>query len=425
MDEIALSLGMSPVEIRLINGYKRGSTTATGHILKNHDVTLQKVLKRAVKETDFTRKRKKSHKNAWIIKTANQNDPILDPDQFIDRSKAWQQGIGLALSFRGCSLGAEGIDAAAAYLSIQQDGSVYLLSGLAENGQGMRTTYAIIAAEVLGIDVAEIRYLDLDTGNIPDSGPTVASRATLMGGGAVKSAAEIIRARLEDLVRKKWGLPKKSRFVFAEHRIRSAEYPKKTIGFAEVCQTASQSGVNLAAIGWYEGPKVHWDGKKGQGPAYFTYVYGCQVAEVRVNIITGEVYIDRITAVHDPGKVINLQGALGQVFGGVTQGAGYALWEEISAHEGFIRELNLDQFLMPTSKDIGEIVPVFIEGKDRFGPWGAKSLGEPTLELTAAAIANAIRNAVGKRFFNLPLNLEEITLERKLYPEDISRGSQK
>ena len=143
----------------------------------------------------------------------------------------------------------------------------------------------------------------------------------------------------------------------------------------------------------------------------------------KINMMTGEVYIDRITAVHDPGRVINLLGAQGQFYGGVTQGAGYGLWEEISSHQGAIRERNFDQFLIPTSKDIGEIIPVFVEGKEKYGPWGAKSLGEPTLELTAAAIANAIRNATGKRFFNLPLNLEEIVLERKLYPEDTARGS--
>ncbi|MBN2366723.1 MAG: xanthine dehydrogenase family protein molybdopterin-binding subunit, partial [Calditrichaeota bacterium] len=180
---------------------------------------------------------------------------------------------------------------------------------------------------------------------------------------------------------------------------------------------------NLAAIGWYPGPKVHWDESTGQGPAYFTYVYGCQVAEVRVNLATGEVYLERVTAIHDPGTVINLLGAEGQVYGGVTQGAGYALWEEISSMNGFICELNYDQYLIPTSKDIGEIVPVFLNGNDSYGPWGAKSLGEPTLELTAAAVANAICNATGKRFFNLPLNLEEILLQQKLYPEKSGRGS--
>ncbi len=424
MDEIAAVLNLSPVVIRRINAYRQGSATATGHILRKHDVNIHTVLNRAVKETQFTGKWKKYHKKNPLVRTGSPDNLLLSRDRLIESKHAWQKGIGLAVSFRGCSLGAEGIDAAAAYLSVQADGSVYLLSGLAENGQGMRTTYAIIAAEVLGIDVSDIRYLDMDTGNIPDSGPTVASRATLMGGGAVKSAAEIIRGRLEDVLRKQWALSKKSKFIFTDHRVRVAEISGKSIEYAELCRLAGQSGVNLAAIGWYEGPKVHWDEKKGQGPAYFTYVYGCQVAEVRVNITTGEVYIERVTAVHDPGKVINLQGAQGQVYGGVTQGAGYGLWEEISAHQGFIRELNFDQFLMPTSRDIGRIVPVFIEGKDHFGPWGAKSLGEPTLELTAAAIANAIRNAAGKRFFNLPVNLEEIILGKKLYPEDISRGSQ-
>jgi CO/xanthine dehydrogenase Mo-binding subunit len=176
-------------------------------------------------------------------------------------------------------------------------------------------------------------------------------------------------------------------------------------------------------VGWYAGPRVDWDESSGQGPAYFTYVYGCQVAEVTVKMPTGEVYVDRITAVHDPGTVINLLGAQGQVYGGVTQGAGYGLWEQISTHKGMIRELNFDQYLIPTSKDIGEIIPIFLEGREKYGPWGAKSLGEPTLELTAAAISNAIRNATGQRFYNLPLNLEELLLKRKLYPEDLARGS--
>ncbi|RPH94183.1 xanthine dehydrogenase family protein molybdopterin-binding subunit, partial [candidate division KSB1 bacterium] len=158
-------------------------------------------------------------------------------------------------------------------------------------------------------------------------------------------------------------------------------------------------------------------------PAYFTYVYGCQVAEVRVNVVTGEVYVDRVTAVHDPGKVINLLGAQGQVYGGVTQGAGYALWEEITSPGGRISELNFDEYIVPTSMDIGEIVPIFVEGKGQFGPWGAKSLGEPTLELTAAAIANAVCNATGKRLRHLPLNLEEVLLSKKLRP--VKAGGQR
>ncbi|HHJ52594.1 MAG TPA: xanthine dehydrogenase, partial [Caldithrix abyssi] len=306
--------------------------------------------------------------------------------------------------------------------SLQQDGTAYLLSGLAENGQGMRTTYAIVEAEVLGISVDDIYYLDLDTGYVADSGPTVASRATLMGGGATKAAAETLRNRLEQVLRDFWKVPPSGEFVFRDHQVYEKNNPKRKMSFAELCNLAYGQGVSLSTVGWYSGPRVHWDETVGQGPAYFTYVYGCQVAEVTVNGATGEVYVDRVVAVHDPGTVINLLGAQGQVYGGVTQGAGYGLWEEISVDQGFIRELNFDQYLIPTSKDIGEIVPIFVEGKDKYGAWGAKSLGEPTLELTAAAIANAVRNATGKRFYHLPLNLEEILLQHKLYPTK-KRGS--
>ena len=429
MDEIAIQLGLTPDEIRRINGFRPGSVTATGHKLIDHDVNLLTVLETAVQKTDFQRKwqayQQQQGRLAPMVSaqaTANPTYFILSKDELLEPEEHLRKGIGLALSFRGVSLGAEGIDAAATYLLLQQDGSALLLSGLAENGQGMRTTYAIIVAEVLGIDPADVFYLDQDTHHVGDSGPTVASRSTVMGGGATKRAAEIVRSRLEEVLRQKWQLPENSTFTFKNGQVFAAQNPELRLPFKEVCQLAYQQGVNLSAIGWYAGPKVHWDEEVGQGPAYFTYVYGCQVAEVTVNMVTGEVYVDRVVAVHDPGKVINLLGAQGQVYGGVTQGAGYGLWEEISVDHGFIRELNFDQYLIPTSKDIGQIVPIFVEGKDPHGAWGGKSLGEPTLELTAAAIANAVRNATGKRFYHLPLNLEEILLEHKLYPTS-KRGS--
>ncbi|MCL6098858.1 MAG: molybdopterin-dependent oxidoreductase, partial [Bacteroidetes bacterium] len=257
-------------------------------------------------------------------------------------------------------------------------------------------------------------------------------RATLMGGGAVKATAEILRKRLEELIRNEWKLKPDDEIVFRDNKIFSISNssPRETrveagqfAIFSDICKLAYQRGISLATIGWYKSPSVGWDEHVGQGDAYFTYVYGCQVAEVRVNIATGEIYVDKVTAVHDAGKVINMLGALGQVYGGVTQGAGYGIFEEVTTDKGFIRELNFDQYTIPTSKDIGEIYPIFVEGKDIYGPWGAKSLGEPTLELTAAAISNAVYNAVGKRFFKLPLNLEEVLLSKKLRPEDLKRGS--
>lgn len=431
MDDIAINLGITPDEIRKINGYREGSITASSQKLEKHEVNLLKVLDTACESTNFKEKwlENQKHHNRRIPtiefkENIIKRNLLLEKHEFVSGEDVWKKGIGLAVSFRGSSLGAEGIDAAASYLSIQSDGSAYLLCGLAENGQGMRTAYSIIVSEILGIPVDKIYYLEMDTALIPDSGPTVASRSTIMGGGSVKNAAEILRQRFENFLREYWNLFSTDEIEFVDNQVYVKGKDEFKLTFSEFANLAYKNGICLATIGWYPGPQIHWEEKNGQGAAYFTYVYGCQVAEVRVNIITGEVYVDRITAVHDPGKVINLLGALGQVYGGVTQGTGYALFEELDKKDGFPRELNFDQYIIPTSKDIGEIVPIFVEGKDEFGPWGAKSLGEPTIELTAAAINNAIRNAVGERYFNLPINLEEVILKRKLRPEDLKRGSQ-
>jgi len=422
MDEIAAKLNIAPDEIRRINGLKVGDITATGQTLRDHDVNLLSVLNTACENSAYKEKWNKYKEEKTVLFRPDSANPILSDSQFIKPENNIRKGIGLAVSFRGCSLGAEGIDAAAAYLSLQNDGTMYLNCGLAENGQGLKTTFSIIAAEELGTMPENVHYLELDTGITPDSGPTVASRSTLMGGAAVKAAAEIIKDRLINLVREEWKLNETDEIIFSENRIFSKNNVELTT-FPELCKLAYSRGVCLAAIGWYKSPNVHWDEEHGQGDAYFTYVYGCQVAEVSVNISTGEIYIDRITAVHDPGTVINKLGAVGQVYGGVTQGVGYAIFEDVTTDNGTIRELNFDTYTIPTSKDINEIVPIFVEGKDAYGPWGAKSLGEPTLELASAAISNAVYNAIGKRLFNLPLNLEEVLLSKKLRPASAKRGS--
>ncbi len=422
MDEIAVRVGLTPDEIRRINGFKNGSITATGQKLQNHDVNLITVLNKAVSLTNFTNKWKEYNKEKPILNNYEFEKPILEKNKFIEPKKLLQKGIGLAVSFRGCSLGAEGLDETYCYMSIEKNGKVNMISGLAENGQGLRTTLVITAAETLGITPEKINYLETNTTLIKDSGPTVASRGTIMGTGSVQNAGEILKERLEKIVREKFQLDENDFVSFRENLVFSRRKGLLT-NFDFVCQLAFEQKENLSAIGYYKSPKVDWNEHNGQGDAYFTYVYGCQIAEVTVNIGTGEVYLNKITAVHDPGTVINRLGALGQVFGGVTQGAGYGLFEEITHEDGMIRELNFDQYLIPTAKDVDEIKPFFVEGNDIYGGYGAKSLGEPTLELTAAAIANAIKNATGKRFFNLPINLEEIILGKKIRPQNLNRGS--
>nr|MBC8477935.1 xanthine dehydrogenase family protein molybdopterin-binding subunit [bacterium] len=129
------------------------------------------------------------------------------------------------------------------------------------------------------------------------------------------------------------------------------------------------------------------------------------------------------TAAHDVGRVINRQGVLGQIYGGIVQGAGYALMEDINLKQGVIRNLNLDEYLIPTSCDLPCITPLIIENPDRVGPWGAKSIGEPAFELTAPAIANAVAQATGRRLRDLPLDLEQVFLGRSLLEGREERGS--
>ncbi|OPX26433.1 MAG: xanthine dehydrogenase [Candidatus Cloacimonas sp. 4484_140] len=413
MDELAEKLHMSPIEIRRINGYKQNSETASGQILSNHIVSLNQVIDKATKESDFEKKYETYKARYPVEESSHSVNLILNDNQFSTGLNI-KEGIGLACSFRGCSLGAEGVDATGALISIQKDGSVYLISGLAENGQGLRMTFSMIAAEILGISPDDIYYLEQDTSRVADGGPTVASRSTLVGGEAVKNAAKIVKRRIEKMLIDEWDLSERATLKFADHYI-VHEGSGKKIAVSEACNKAYLNGVNLSAYGWFKAPEVDWDEEIGQGPAYFTYVYGCQIAEVEVNAASGKIFVKRVTAVHDAGQIINRMGALGQIYGGVYQGAGYGIMEEVIVKNTEIQNVNFDEYLIPTSVDVGEIKAFFIENPDTFGPFGAKSLGEPTLEITAAAINNAVSNALGKRFYHLPLDLEQIKTGKSLH----------
>ena len=413
MDEIAEKLNMSPIEFRRLNGYKQNSQTASGQILSSHIVSLNQVMEKAIRESDFNKKYSIYKSEVYPTQIPTKGELILSDEHFTSGSII-KNGIGLACSFRGCSLGAEGVDATSALISVQKDGSVYLISGLAENGQGLRMTFSMVAAEVLGISPNGIYYLEQDTSRIADGGPTVASRSTLVGGEAVKAAADIVRERIEKMLISEWDLGEKATLNFADHTIYHDETGHK-ITFMEACNKAYMNGVNLNAYGWFKAPDVDWNEEVGQGPAYFTYVYGCQIAEVEVNTGSGKIFVKTITAVHDAGRIINRLGALGQIYGGVSQGAGYGIMEEVIVKNAEIKNVNFDEYLIPTSVDIGEIKAFFVENPDTFGPFGGKSLGEPTLELTAAAINNAVANALGKRFYHLPLDLEQLITGKTLH----------
>jgi CO/xanthine dehydrogenase Mo-binding subunit len=141
---------------------------------------------------------------------------------------------------------------------------------------------------------------------------------------------------------------------------------------------------------------VSWDEETGQGNAYFTWVYACQAVELQVNRKTSKVTLLNMVAAHDVGKAVNRSMLEGQFYGGMAMGAGYALFEDLKVEQGKIKSLNFHQYRIPRATDVPEMTAIIVENNDPQSPSGAKGVGEPTNELMAPAIANAIYNATGK-----------------------------
>jgi CO/xanthine dehydrogenase Mo-binding subunit len=401
MDELGEKVGKDPLEIRLQNGFKDGAVTATQQKL-THKVSLMEVLTKATEAADFRAKWKKYRTAPAVAK---------------------RRGIGLACSYRGVSLGAEGVDAAGAIVSVQTDGSVIVSSGITDMGQGAQTQMSQIAAEVLGIPMDRIRFLNTNTSRVPDSGPTVASRGTIMGGSAAKKAAEIVRATLlgvgAELVKVAAAQCELADNYLVEKRSR-----KRLASFTEVAAECFRCGKAMHALGWHKAPPTSWHEEEGKGEAYFTFVYAANVAEVEVDTETGKVDVVDFVSCHDVGKAINRNAVLGQFYGGVAMGLGYGLLEEFDYEDAVPKQVNFDEYLIATSMDVPPIKAIIVENEDAAGPFGAKSVGEPTNELAAPAIVNAIYNATGKRICEIPATLERVLLGHKLTRKG-ARGSER
>ena len=401
MDELAEKVGKDPFEIRLQNGFETGAVTATGQKL-NHRVSLKEVLTKAAEASDFLSK--------W---NQYRNAP----------SSSKRKGIGLACSYRGVSLGAEGTDAVGTIVSVQTDGSVIVSSGITDMGQGAQTQMSQIAAEVLGITMDRIQFLNTNTSRVPDSGPTVASRGTIMGGTAAKKGAEIVRAFLIKTASEMTGIDVMS-LDFKDNYLIDKNNGEQLASFSEVAAECFKKGRPMYGFGWHKSPPTSWNEHNGQGEAYFTFVYGANVAEVEVDTETGKVDVINFVSCHDVGKAINQNTVLGQFYGGVAMGLGYGLLEEFDFEESIPKQLNFDEYLIPTSMDVPKVLPIIVENEDAAGPFGAKSIGEPTNEIAAPAIINAIYNATGKRIYELPATLERVLLGHKLSRKG-ARGSVK
>ncbi len=391
MDEIAKYLNKSPVEIRMVNALRQGDSSVTGQVFDKHIVSAQEVLTKAVNSSEFEAKRE------HFSKLNEQAGPL-------------RYGIGLALSYRGCSIGAEGVDTSTALIQVNEDGSINVSTSVSENGQGLQTTMALITSETFGVPMEEIYFHEPATSVIGDGGSTAATRGTMVGGGAILDAAARIKERILSVIAKDLQTSDITETEWRDGLIINRKHPDISISFKEAVNRTKWASVSLNEYGWFVPPPIHWDEEGGFGSPYFTWVYGCQVAEVCVNTSTGKTELLHVTAVHDVGKVINQVGYEGQVSGGIAQGFGYALLEDFNIEHGVVKSENFDTYLLPTIKDLPPITIIAVENADIAGPLGAKGIGEPATELAAAAINNAVNFALKTHFNKLPLTLEQVVL---------------
>jgi CO/xanthine dehydrogenase Mo-binding subunit len=247
--------------------------------------------------------------------------------------------------------------------------------------------------------------LATDTSRVPDSGPTVASRSTMMSGNAVKDACLKIKSVLLEEASEMLRIPI-SNITIDEGKVITTD---KTIPLLDIIKSCALKRKPLSAEGWVVSPPTSWDDNTGQGDAYIVYAWASNLVKVKVDMETGEVSVLKVWAAHDVGKAINPASAEGQIEGGALQGIGYALTEDMTADaNGAIKNPEFSTYIIPTAEDQPEIIPIIVEHPYPWGPYGAKGFGEQPLMGLAPAIANAVYDACGVRIRELPISPEKV-----------------
>lgn len=385
MDELAGELDINPIDIRRKNAFKLGSMTATGQVL-DQSVGLLDTLEVCSKNFNW--------------------DQRYHQTGYTDKQRTKRKGVGIGMGWYRTSIGISA-DACGANVYVHEDGSVLLFSGITEMGQGAFTVLPQICAEELGVLFEDVRLVQPDTDIVPESGPTVGSRSTTLMGNAIILASREVKRSILETASEMLQVPIE-RLQARKRRIYDTINPTRSLEFREVAARCMVQGKRLIGQGWWAPPPSSLDPETGQGNPYFVYTYSTHMAEVVVDVETGQVEVTDFVAAFDVGKAINPMAVEGQIEGGVAMGLGYALMEEVALEDGYIQNLNLQDYLIPTSLDVPDIKPVILEVENKFGPYGAKGIGEmPNIPATPA-ILNAIANACGGRVRTLPADPEKV-----------------
>jgi CO/xanthine dehydrogenase Mo-binding subunit/aerobic-type carbon monoxide dehydrogenase small subunit (CoxS/CutS family) len=368
-DELAVALGMDPLEFRILNALENGAPTVCGQVF-DQGVGIKACLN--------------ALRPAWEAERKS-------AAAFNRRADAVTRGVGVAGGWYGC--GNTSLPNPSTILSgIRPDGTVVLHQGAMDIGQGANTVITQVFAEALGVAAHEVQLLGPDTDVTPDAGKTSASRQTFVSGNAARRSGEALRFSLLERL----NLASDAVLRFADGKVHVTD-----AGGTQVQDLAAlepdADGYVLRAAETYDPPTKPLD-ENGQGHPYAQFGYAAHLAVVEVDRALGTVTPIKFVAAHDVGRAINPMLVEGQVHGGIAQGLGMALMEEYIPG----RTENLHDYLIPTIGDIPPIETLIIEEPDAHGPFGAKGLGEHVLIPTAPALLNAIKHATGVRLTRVP-----------------------
>lgn len=386
MDMLARGIGMDPVKFRLKNATDPNMTTVNKMILSSNG------LKDCI--------RKAAEISGWKEKYGVKKETAPGVFRGI--------GIGIAADVMGSKM-YKSHESAGSIIKVEEDGSVYLFTGAADTGQGSDTAMAQIAAHELGVAYERVRIKAADTEITPFDTGSFASRVTFISGNATKNAATDAKRQILEVVAQELKLDIQGLDI-KDEQVVARESGRALLSFdqAVILCYSFNYGRLIIGRGNYNPKTTPVDFRTGEGNISGSYGFEAQIAEVEVNTKTGQVKVLKMYDVHDIGYPINPASVHGQIEGSIVMGLGYTLYEDLKFKEGRVVNPLFSKYRIPRSTEMIPIESVFIETNDPQGPFGAKGMGEASLLPTAAAIANAIHDAVGIQIKDLPITPQKI-----------------
>ena len=387
IDEVAKEIGMDPIEIRRVNGLAPGKSTGTGEIMKS----------------------------CGFLEALDQVAEAIEYDKPCEKPSAPNKvrGKGIAGGWKSPSQPTNA--GSAAIIRMNEDGTFFLMTSGHDIGQGSDTALIQIAAEVLCCDPSKFTIRTGDTDHTPYEWQTVASRITYCAGNATKLAAEDLKEKLLDLAQIKLGYIKRELYL-EDGWIINRNHPESRMPMSDLAlglafEDGSGYGGPAIGVGTFTLPNnINYDPATGYSPkpaAFWTAA--AAGAEVEIDTETGVIEVKKMVESCDPGHIVNPELYKAQVEGGMMQALGTVLFEELKLKDGKVLNKSFVDYKIPTIDNTPEtFIAMGVEHPEETGPYGARGIGEPAMVPGAPAIANAIYNATGCRFTEMPITPEKM-----------------